>query len=165
MVFQNVPVRQLIKESSAIPGLGFSVQDMKNEGHTNYDLDITVIYTKSNFHLRYRYNLLTFKHDFIERLASFFNFLVKQVVKNSGTAVKDIEIIPPSERKQVIFEFNATQKEYSKNQTITGLFEKQAAKTPDRTAVTGPEASNNSKCRYHYPRRAHLIKRPGPSHR
>ncbi|TKC90315.1 amino acid adenylation domain-containing protein [Trinickia terrae] len=52
------------------------------------------------------------------------------------TAMRALTILPPHERHEVLERFNATQADYPQGQTVHGLFEAQAARTPDATAVS-----------------------------
>ena len=49
--------------------------------------------------------------------------------------IKDIEIISNTEKNKILYEFNDTKMEYTKDKTITELFEEQVEKTPNDVAV------------------------------
>ncbi|MCP5047356.1 MAG: amino acid adenylation domain-containing protein, partial [bacterium] len=49
--------------------------------------------------------------------------------------LRQIEIIPPEEKKQILVDFNDTVSRYPKNDTIHRLFEERAAKHPHRAAL------------------------------
>ncbi|WP_204128572.1 AMP-binding protein, partial [Pseudomonas ogarae] len=46
-----------------------------------------------------------------------------------------LSILPALEREQLLEAFNATEADYSRQQTIHGLFEEQVQRTPDAVAV------------------------------
>ncbi|HEX6184593.1 MAG TPA: amino acid adenylation domain-containing protein, partial [Pyrinomonadaceae bacterium] len=53
----------------------------------------------------------------------------------------DLDLLAPDERARSVVEFNATRREYPGAQLLHGLFEEQAAKTPERVAVVHGERS------------------------
>ncbi|MGN8961567.1 amino acid adenylation domain-containing protein [Bariatricus sp. HCP28S3_D3] len=67
----------------------------------------------------------------IERL----EYILKQITEAKITSVKEIDIIPHTEKTMVLEEFNDTYVEYPKDKCIHELFTEQAAKTPDRIAL------------------------------
>ena len=67
----------------------------------------------------------------IERL----EYILEQITEAKITSVKEIDIIPHTEKTKVLEEFNDTYVEYPKDKCIHELFMEQAAKTPDRIAL------------------------------
>ena len=57
------------------------------------------------------------------------------MIKNCETVAEDIEILTENEKQQILFNFNHTKTEYPKDKTLHKLFEVQAEKTPDITAL------------------------------
>ena len=78
-----------------------------------------------------------FKEDTIRHLSVHFRNIVKAVISDPLVKLKDIEIISEDEQKQILYEFNDTAEEFPRDKTIHRLFDEQAEKTPDRTAVVG----------------------------
>ncbi|WP_157547345.1 non-ribosomal peptide synthetase, partial [Kordia zhangzhouensis] len=56
-------------------------------------------------------------------------------IHNDRLKVTDISILPESEQNILLHEFNATEVEYPKDQTIVDLFEAQVLKTPNAIAI------------------------------
>ncbi len=54
--------------------------------------------------------------------------------------VAELEILDEAERLQVVVDWNRTATAYPREATVHGLFEEQAARTPDRVALAGPPA-------------------------
>lgn len=72
----------------------------------------------------------------IERL----EYILEQIIEAKIKSVKEIDIIPHTEKTRVLKEFNDTYEEYPREKCIHELFAEQAAKTPDRIAlVAGKE--------------------------
>ena len=61
--------------------------------------------------------------------------IINQILENENISLKDIEIVTPDEKKKLLYDFNNTKLDYPKDKTIAELFQEQALKTPDNTAV------------------------------
>jgi amino acid adenylation domain-containing protein len=65
--------------------------------------------------------------------------LVDALDFGSAAAVRDLEVLPESERQQLLREWNATAAAYPREQCIHELFEAQVRRTPEATAVVYEE--------------------------
>src|SRR5690606_22001384 len=63
------------------------------------------------------------------------NQMLKIIGEDSDIHLSDIEILTATEKQQLLGEINATEKEYSRDTTIIDLFEEQADRVPEHTAV------------------------------
>ncbi len=70
-----------------------------------------------------------------ERLAEQFHALSKAAAANPSALVGDLEITGPEERRQLLFAFNDTRAEFPGDECLHGLFEQQAARSPEATAL------------------------------
>ena len=61
--------------------------------------------------------------------------LLWHALDNPNNKICKIEMLPESEKKKVLYDFNNTQEEYPKDKTIHQLFEEQVLKTPDNIAL------------------------------
>jgi amino acid adenylation domain-containing protein/FkbM family methyltransferase len=61
--------------------------------------------------------------------------LTEALADGAATGVCDLEVLPASERALMLEQFNATTVDYPRGLTVHGLFEAQAARTPDAVAV------------------------------
>ncbi|MCP5051333.1 MAG: amino acid adenylation domain-containing protein [bacterium] len=105
--------------------------------------DLTFYFGEINheIHLDLEYDSGLFREDRIRRMGNHFNELVESILSDPGQAVADLNIISPKEKHRVLVEFNGTQTAYPVEATIAGLFEEQAARTPDAIALVeiGPK--------------------------
>jgi len=81
------------------------------------------------------YNTDLFNPDTILRMGSHFEELLKSILDESSKIVDDLNILSPSEMKQVIIDFNSKKRDYPLDKTIVDLFEAQVEKTPDHLAL------------------------------
>ncbi|WP_425443753.1 amino acid adenylation domain-containing protein [Streptomyces pini] len=64
--------------------------------------------------------------------------LVLDALRDPDRPVGAIGMLDPDEREEIVHGLNRTAVDYPADRTLHGLFEEQAARTPDRTAVVGP---------------------------
>lgn len=83
----------------------------------------------------FHYDSNLFQVEDIERLVRQFQALLNSVIHQPEAAIGELEILSASDRQQLLVEFNNTQTDYPKHQCIHQLFEQQAARTPEQTAV------------------------------
>ena len=81
-----------------------------------------------------------FEQATIERYLGYFQRLLEAMVADDRQMVDRLPILSAPERQQVLYEWNATGTEYPGGKCVHELFEEQAAKTPDATAVVFEEA-------------------------
>ena len=62
-------------------------------------------------------------------------YIIEQVLQDVNLLEKDIEIVTPEEKNQILNVFNDTYVDYPRDKTIVDLFEEQVEKTPDNIAV------------------------------
>ena len=61
--------------------------------------------------------------------------IINQILENDNILLKDVDIITDDEKNKLLYEFNNTKADYPSDKTISQLFEEQASKTPNKTAV------------------------------
>ncbi|HET8890585.1 MAG TPA: amino acid adenylation domain-containing protein [Candidatus Angelobacter sp.] len=69
--------------------------------------------------------------------------LVEALESTPGKAINGLDVLPEKERKQLLYEWNATGMEYPREKCIQELFEEQVERTPAATAVVSEEESVN----------------------
>jgi amino acid adenylation domain-containing protein len=67
--------------------------------------------------------------------------LVEALESTPGRAISSLEVLPEKERKQLLYEWNATGVEYPREKCIQQLFEEQVQKTPEAVAVMYEDAN------------------------
>ncbi|MFF3436963.1 amino acid adenylation domain-containing protein [Streptosporangium sp. NPDC002721] len=102
---------------------------------TRFDLELYVSETGDGLAARFVYNRDLFLPETVERLAASFGTFLRAAVAAPETRVGDLEMLSPGERDLVLTGWNATGTAYPAEETLHGLVEAQAARTPDATAV------------------------------
>ena len=143
------------KNGSNIPNLFnilFSYQNMRSNKQTakttydskwlfnnniSEDLDIHLydINDTGNVIMAYDYKTEKYSVEEIYSIHERFLNIINQILENTNVLLKDIELVTPSEKKKILYDFNNTKTNYPQDKTIVELFEEQVLKTPDNIAL------------------------------
>ena len=82
------------------------------------------------------YNAGRYMETTIRRIIVHFTQLLQEVLGDLELKLSRIDILPPQEKRQVLFDFNDIKTEYPPDKTIHRLFEEQVARTPHSIAIT-----------------------------
>ncbi|RDV12934.1 amino acid adenylation domain-containing protein, partial [Pontibacter diazotrophicus] len=85
--------------------------------------------------LRIDYHLSYFTKEEAELLGQRLLFIMEQFPAALEERVADLDIVPEKERRQLLEKFNAPAALFPHKETLLDLFEEQAARTPDATAL------------------------------
>ncbi|WP_143318637.1 condensation domain-containing protein, partial [Clostridium sp. HBUAS56017] len=129
VAWQNVDIRE-----TNIAGLNFVPYDF-NANIAKFDLTLLVYEGEDGLECTFEYCTKLFKKGTIEKFATSFGKILCQVVENPKTTISELEIINESEKKKVLYDFNNTKADYSKDKTMHQLFEEQVEKTPNNLAA------------------------------
>jgi amino acid adenylation domain-containing protein len=101
----------------------------------SYKLKLSVVQRSGNVALEFHYDGSRFSHDFIERVAGYFQRLLTAATAEPETEVSRLPLLDDDEKRKLIHDWNQTSVDYASDKTFHALFEAQAAKTPERLAV------------------------------
>jgi amino acid adenylation domain-containing protein len=124
------------EEIEASLGGGLTIEEFPREDNvTKFDLQLNCLQRDGELHLVTRYRRLLFDPSSIQRFNLYFQRIAEAVCDNPHQALHQIEILTARERDWLLKEMNDTAASYPTEQTLTGLFQKQAQAAPDRVAV------------------------------
>jgi amino acid adenylation domain-containing protein/non-ribosomal peptide synthase protein (TIGR01720 family) len=75
---------------------------------------------------------------FVRQLGEHFLRIIVQALEDFHIEIGQISLLSEAERKHLLSDLNAAEKDYPQNKTIAVLFESQVEKTPGNIAVVGP---------------------------
>jgi len=116
-----------------VKGLIFSPYEFEDQT-SKFDLTLYAFEKGEAIEFLVEYCTMLFKPATIRRLTWHFKNIIKTVIADPFIKLKDIEIITAGEKKQLLEEFNNTDRVYN-HKTIHQLFEEQVDKAPDHTAI------------------------------
>ena len=129
--FQNIP-----KQVFEISGLKMKELEFET-GIAKFDLAVEAFEDDDDdeFHCRFEYNTDLFEKQTILRELGHFRNLVNAVLKNPDEPLARIALMDDREREQTVVQWNNTATDYPRDLHIHSAFERQAARTPDATAL------------------------------
>ena len=115
--------------------------DIKTEYFTpdtkisKFDLSLEVIPENDILNLSFEYSTALFNKQFIEDLSKHYSNILTSCLDNLNVKISNICMLSEAEKNKILYVFNNTKTDYPKDKTISELFEEQAKKTPNNTAV------------------------------
>jgi amino acid adenylation domain-containing protein len=140
--FENVPVPEV-----ELPGLicrpAMETPDAGVRETAKFDLVLVVAPAREGFAAEFQYATELFDGPMIERVIANFTALLEAAVQRPGASLSQLPLLTPSERRQVLVDWNANSETEAPQSTVADLVEAQAARTPDAPAlVCGDHAWN-----------------------
>ncbi len=115
---------------------GIAIEEFKIKQETSqFDLSFAFIEKEENLSLSISYNTDIYEESFIEAIFSHLENILKQVLVFPDIQIKNIELLTPEEKQEILVNFNGNKADYPKDKTIVDLFRDQAKKTPDAVAL------------------------------
>lgn len=113
------------------------IEEVLVAGQRGMEEDLTLMLWLVDGRLRGRfvYNGLLFDPATIERLAGHYQTLLAGIVANPDQPIRELPLLRPAEREQLLVTWNATAAAYPSELPIHELFAAQAARTPAAVAV------------------------------
>ena len=137
LVFENYPASESF--SSAVAE-GLELFDFASAERTGYPLTVFAV-PGDEMLLGFSYDDARFAPEAVERMAEHLRALLEEMAADPERPIGALEPMGAAEREQVLLTWNATGAPYPRDATIHGLFEAQAARTPDAVAVQGAGGS------------------------
>ena len=101
------------------------------------DIDVHLFdLNDNNFNIAYDYKISKYTDAEIEKIHNRAMYMIEQIINNENVALKDLEIVTPEEKKQILVDFNNTKVTYPREKTIIQLFEEQVEKHSHEIALT-----------------------------
>ncbi|MFP5263075.1 MAG: amino acid adenylation domain-containing protein [Blastocatellia bacterium] len=106
------------------------------EGTTSkFDLTLGIIDSPGEMTAVFEFNTNLFEAASIERMAGHFEKLLEAITTSHEQKVSELPMLTPLESRQILIDWNDTDREYSRGVCIHQLIEQQAQRTPGGTAV------------------------------
>lgn len=132
LVFENYPLDQQLLEGNFN---GFTITGYEEAEVNHYELTVSFLLAgKPELKLDYYADL--FDRQTIRKMAQHFIVVLQQITSRPEQELSSVELVTADERKQLLEEFNQTEKFYhGQEKTVYELFVQQAQATPELTAV------------------------------
>jgi amino acid adenylation domain-containing protein len=126
---ENAPTEQL-----NLPGLTLSPVK-RSEASAKLDLSLDMYETSTGIVGAFEYNKGLFAPETIARMVGHLQTLLTAIVSNPEQRISELPLLTPTEKQQILFDWNQTQIDYPSQLTFHQLFEAQVEKTPDAVAL------------------------------
>src|SRR5919205_1858921 len=145
---QNYPFERLIKDLGLERNApGFPLFDIAialekfNDEIPDIENDLTILVDSSADKLsgEIKYQPELFSTETVEHFTSHFTNTVACAIAAPQTLIRDVEMLTDDERRQLITEWNRTDKPYKKDRCVHELIEAQSLRTPAAVAVCGEQ--------------------------
>ncbi|MBV9790645.1 MAG: amino acid adenylation domain-containing protein [Chloroflexi bacterium] len=131
---QNTPFTEL-----KVPDLSVTRVELE-QGVAPFDLMLALAEQNDRLEGVIEYNTDLFDRATIARVAGYFETLLSGIVAAPEQPIGTLPLLPNAERRQLLIDWNRSDADYP-HATVHELFEAQAARTPDRTALVFQGAS------------------------
>ncbi|MFE4201638.1 gramicidin S non-ribosomal peptide synthetase GrsB [Aneurinibacillus aneurinilyticus] len=129
-------LQNMDEESFELAGLTCQPFDVASKlEQVKFDLSLVAVEEEEEIVFGLQYCTKLYKRETIEQMIQHFIQIVKAIVENPDVKLHDIDMLNEAEKKQIMFEFNDTKRQYLHNQTMQELFEEQVRKTPEHIAI------------------------------
>lgn len=100
-----------------------------------YDLALYAQEHQDRIYLQFSYSSELFDDSTIDRMLRSFIFLLRGITDDPKRQLSRLEVMSGEEKRKLLLDFNRTDRDYRNGDCVHQLFERQVAKTPDRTAL------------------------------
>jgi amino acid adenylation domain-containing protein/FkbH-like protein len=102
---------------------------------SKFELSLSVQETSVGLAVHAEYNTALFAESTIERLLEHFKILLEGTLADPNRKISEFPLLSDAEKEQLLVEWNRTDSNYPRDKSIVQLFEDNAERTPDATAV------------------------------
>jgi amino acid adenylation domain-containing protein len=99
------------------------------------DLGLTLVEDAQGWQGIFAYATDLFEEETIARIAGHYGTLLRAILADANQSIDCLPLLSEAERRQMLVEWNDTEKAYPADRCIHQLFEEQTARTPDAVAV------------------------------
>ncbi len=117
-----------------IPGLEMRHIHIDRHG-SPYDITLFLIERDKKIRCSIEYDTSLFEPNTIARMLESYKILLQDLVLRPEAKLQELNVLSSSERLLILKEWNNTERDYPREETIHGLFEKQVQRTASKVAV------------------------------
>ncbi len=132
-VFENTP-----RAALNIGGLEAAPFEA-DTGAAKFDLTLSIAEAGGSLEATLEYNTDLFEPATVRRMSDHFQTLLEGMVANPEQRLSELPMLTEAEKHRLVVEWNDTKRDYPQDKCIHELFEEQAERTPEATAVVFEE--------------------------
>jgi hypothetical protein len=155
---------QLIHFTQPAPAAGDLAMEeiLVDIGVAKADLFLSITETDHQLDCWLEYDTDLFDAATIRRMTGHYQTLCEAIAENADRPIGSLPLLTPAERRQLLVDWNATERKYPKNNCIHHLFEAQVQRTPHQVALVDGQAQwTYAELNLKANRLAHYLRRQG----
>ncbi|NOQ75939.1 MAG: amino acid adenylation domain-containing protein, partial [Crocinitomix sp.] len=136
LVFENYPIKDVVEadvQSNAQASGNLTVENMDVFEENNYEFSVVVVPKENELYLQLRYDANCMEAEAIRKIGLHFEQLMKFFSSDENLKLKACDYLSTEEKESLLAINSATA--YPSEKSVVELFEEQARKTPNNTAV------------------------------
>ncbi|MDC9594906.1 non-ribosomal peptide synthetase, partial [Xenorhabdus sp. IM139775] len=137
LALDNTPLNATL-QNLALPDLQLTPVEQEHQS-AHFDLTLSLTETEAGLAGELSYAVDLFDAATIERMIGYLANVLAAMAADETQTMTTLPLLPASGRQQLLVDFNATQADFPQDALIHQLFEAQAARTPEATAVVFEE--------------------------
>ena len=106
-----------------------------DSGTAKFDLTFTIVKSGSGFDCGAEFNSDLFEAATVRRMLAHYQEILESVAANPDQHLSEIPLLTGAERQQMLVEWNRTEMDFTRGQTVHELFSAQAVATPKSVAI------------------------------
>src|SRR5215813_501927 len=115
---------------------GLLIEEVEcDSGLAKFDLTLEVVEQDEELYFQLEFSADLFERSTIKRMINHLKNLISAATEDPASPILKLNMLSASERKQILFDWNATSAEYPKDLTLARAFEDQVRRTPDAIAL------------------------------
>ncbi len=134
-------LQNISQDTWNLSGLSIESLSLSVEETVRFDLEVNCWQNLEGLVIDWTYSRDLFDTATIARMGEHFQNLLQAIILNPQAKVKEIPLLEPKEREQLLISWNNTKTDYPQEQCIHQLFEAQVERTPKAIAVVFEEQS------------------------
>src|SRR5215475_979066 len=127
-------LQNVVRPDFELPGLTLRFMDLEQIA-AKFDISVFLSESLEGVGGRLEYNTDLFDGETIERMVLHYCQLLETVLASPKKRVSELPLLTEGERRQVLAEWNATQRDYPRDRCLHQLIEDQAERTPHAVAA------------------------------
>jgi len=121
-------------EELEVNSISFSTYEFDKK-ISKFDISLNAVEAREEIKLVFEYSTKLFSKATISRMVFHYIKILEQLIEDKNQKLSDINILTEQEQRQLVYEFNNTKLDYSKNSLVHELFESQVRETPQNIAL------------------------------
>jgi amino acid adenylation domain-containing protein/non-ribosomal peptide synthase protein (TIGR01720 family) len=137
LAYENYPIKQAASEQNG-PEQEVKYDQLSSMERTNYSLTM-LVGPGERLMLRAPYDKQRYSAETIERVLVHFEQVLVSMTAGGQQRVRELRMLSAAEERQIVAEWNDTEREYPQEVCIHELFAEQARRTPEAIAVVAED--------------------------